>query len=77
MNIGQHCCLLRKKENGHDNFRPSDIALECLLQKKKKQINKINETKRNKLKPKNNDLSPVNDVDHCFSHFAIFVTSLI
>ena len=46
MNIGQHCCLLRKKENDNDNFRPSDIALECLLRKKeKKQINKI---KRNK-----------------------------
>ena len=24
----------------------------------------------------NNNLSPVNNVDHCFFHFAIFVTSL-
>ena len=46
MNIGQHCCLLKTKENDNDNFRPLDIALECLLQKKKKQINKI---KRNKM----------------------------
>ena len=46
MNIGQHCCLLRKKENDNDNFRPSHIALECLLRKKKK-TNKQNKTKQN------------------------------
>ena len=46
MNIGQHCCLSRKKENDNDNFRPLDIALECLLQKKKK-TNKQNKTKQN------------------------------
>ena len=46
MNIGQHYCLLKTKENDNDNFRPSDIALECLLQKKKK-TNKQNKTKQN------------------------------
>ena len=46
MNIGQHCCLSRKNENDNDNFRSSDIALECLLQKKKK-TNKQNKTKQN------------------------------
>ena len=47
MDIGQHCCLLRKKENDNDNFCPSDIALECLLRKKEKKTNKQNKTKQN------------------------------